>query len=133
MVCCPPNTSTGALLGSTPSYLPVFNKYYNESMNKMNVPFTPKFIKDRFWNYHEAWTIPTEKIIKMTTQIQKWVDTGLSMELIINPDITDIKKISDALLFGFENGLKGVYYSRTIQKNDNRNGKETSGCVSCAN
>lgn len=132
IVCNPPNTSTGALIGSTPSYLPVFNKYYNESMNKMNVPFTPKFIKDRFWNYHEAWTIPTEKIIKMTTQIQKWVDTGLSMELIINPDITDIKKISDALLFGFENGLKGVYYSRTIQKNDNHNSKE-SGCVSCAN
>lgn len=132
IVCNPPNTSTSALLGSSPSYLPVFNKYYNESMASMNVPFAPKFIKERFWNYQEGWTIPTEKIIKLTTQIQKWVDTGLSMELIINPDITDIKKISDALLESFGNGLKAVYYSRTIQKNNSDENKEV-GCVSCAN
>lgn len=131
MVCCPPNTSTSALLGSSPSYLPIFNKYYNESMNNVNVPFAPKFIKERFWNYHEGWTIPTEKIIRMTTQIQKWVDTGLSMELIINPEVTNIKNISDALLESFEKGLKTVYYSRTIQKN-NDSSKEV-GCVSCAN
>lgn len=125
--------NTSSLIGSSASYLPVFNKYYNESMASMNVPFAPKFIKDRFWNYHEGWTIPTEKIIRMTAQIQKWVDTGLSMELIINPEITDIKKISDALLESFGNGLKAVYYSRTIQKNNNSDETKEVGCVSCAN
>ncbi len=127
-----PNTSTSVLLGASASYLPVFSKFHYESMNKLSVPVTAKFIKSRFWYYNEGHSIPTEHIIKLTTRIQKWIDTGISMELIINPEITNIKKISDALIDGFEKGLKTVYYSRTLDMSKN-NEKGESGCVSCAN
>lgn len=131
-----PNSSTSVLLNSSASYLPVFNKFYFESMNKMNIPVAPKFIKNRFWFYNEGFTVPTEKIVKLTSKIQKWVDCGISMELIINPSLTNIKKISDSIIEGFNEGLKTVYYSRTIEIDENgnksENGKEI-GCVSCAN
>lgn len=131
-----PTSSTAVLLNSSASYLPVFNKFYFESMNKMNIPVAPKFIKNRFWFYNEGFTVPTEKIVKLTSKIQKWVDCGISMELIINPSLTNIKKISDSIIEGFDEGLKTVYYSRTIEIDENgnksENGKEI-GCVSCAN
>ncbi len=93
-----PNSSTSVLLNSSASYIPVFNKFYFESMNKMNIPVAPKFIKNRFWFYNEGFTVPTEKIVKLTSKIQKWVDCGISMELIINPSLTNIKKISDSII-----------------------------------
>jgi ribonucleoside-diphosphate reductase alpha chain len=134
-----PNTSTAVLMGASASYLPVFSRFNYETMSNMAVPVIPKFIKDRFWYYNESFTIPTEKIIKLTTRLQKWVDTGMSMELIINPEITDIKKISDALIKGFKEGLKTVYYSRTLdlsKKNSDDSDiddKPEVSCIGCAN
>ena len=122
--------NTAVLLGASASYLPVFNKFHSESFDKLNVPVTPEFIQSRFWYYNEGFTVPTEKIIQLTTKLQYWIDTGMSMELIINPDITDIKKISDAMLDGFANGLKTIYYSRTLDMN---NGDKKEICTSCAN
>jgi hypothetical protein len=61
------------------------------------------------------------------------------MELIINPEITDIKKISDALIKGFKEGLKTVYYSRTLdlsKKNSDDSDiddKPEVSCIGCAN
>lgn len=127
-----PNTSTSVLVGASASYLPIYSKFNYESMANLSVPIIPKFIKSRFWYYNESFTVPTENIIKGTTKIQKWIDTGISMELIINPEITSIKKISDALLEAFNEGLKTVYYSRTLDLS-NTNEKEEKGCVSCAN
>lgn len=130
-----PNTSTAVVMGASASYLPVFSRFNYETMSNMAVPIIPKFIKDRFWYYNESFTVPTEKIIKLTTRLQKWVDTGMSMELIINPEITDIKKISDALTEGFNNGLKTVYYSRTLDmtKKDDSDEKPEVSCIGCAN
>lgn len=130
LVALAPNTSTAVTMGASASYLPIFNKFYNESMDKLNVPVSPEFLKNRFWYYNEGFTVPTENIIRLTNKLQYWIDTGISMELIINPELTNIKKISDALLECFSQNLKTVYYSRTIDLTSST--KEVS-CVSCAN
>ena len=69
--------NTSIVVDSSASFLPVFNKFSYESMNKMNIPVAPKFIKNRFWFYNEGFTVPTEKIVKLTSKIQKWVDCCL--------------------------------------------------------
>lgn len=128
--------NTSIVVDSSASFLPVFNKFSYESMNKMNIPVAPKFIKNRFWNYNEAYTIPTEKIVKLTSKIQYYIDCSISMELIINPDITNIKNISNSIIDGFDNGLKAVYYSRTVQIQEDGSKSvdgKTISCASCAN
>ena len=120
-----PNTSTSLLCGASASYLPVFNKFSYETLDGMNVPVIPKHLKDRFWYYKEVTNIFTKDIIDLTSKISKWIDTGISMELVIT-EKDNIKDISNSILDGFENDLKAVYYSRSLSKVD-------SGCSTCAN
>lgn len=122
-----PNTSSSLLCASSASYLPIFSKFSYETLDKMNVPVVPKFLSERFWYYKEYTNIPVKTIIELTNKLHKWVDTGLSLETIISPEKDSIKEISDALLDGFSDNLKALYYSRTIDK------QYSSGCSSCAN
>ena len=121
-----PNTSSSLLCASSASYLPIFSKFSYETLDKMNVPVVPKFLSERFWYYKEYTNIPVKTIIELTNKLHKWVDTGLSLETIISPEKDSIKDISDALLEGFSDNLKALYYSRTIDRS-------SVSCVSCAN
>ena len=121
-----PNTSSSLLCASSASYLPIFSKFSYETLDKMNVPIVPKFLSERFWYYKEYTNIPVKTIIELTNKLHKWVDTGLSMEVVISPEKDNIKDISDALLNGFSDNLKALYYSRTLDRS-------SVSCVSCAN
>ena len=127
-----PNTSTSLLCGSSASYLPVFNKFNYETLADMNVPVVPKYLKDRFWYYKESINIPVKDIINLTNQVTKWVDTGISMELVITPQKDNIKDISQSLISSFNSNLKTVYYNRTIDLEAGAKDGH-SYCVSCAN
>ena len=122
-----PNTSSSLLCASSASYLPIFSKFSYETLDKMNVPVVPKFLSERFWYYKEYTSMSAKVIIELTNKLHKWVDTGLSMEVVISQEKDNIKDISDALLNGFSDNLKALYYSRTIDK------QSSSGCSSCAN
>ena len=121
-----PNTSSSLLCASSASYLPIFSKFSYETLDKMNVPTVPKFLSERFWYYKEYTNIPVKTIIELTNKLHKWVDTGLSLETIISPEKDNIKDISGALLNGFSENLKALYYSRTLDRS-------SVSCVSCAN
>ena len=127
-----PNTSTSLLCGSSASYLPVFNKFNYETLADMNVPVVPKYLKERFWYYKESINIPVKDIINLTNQVTKWVDTGISCELVITPQKDNIKDISSSLISSFNSNLKTLYYNRTIDlEAGTKDGH--SYCVSCAN
>lgn len=128
-----PNTSTGILQFASASYLPVFSKFYYDSMAKMNTPFAPRYLKERFWYYNEAWTIDPRNIMELTTRMQKWVDAGMSMEMVVNIELFgDIGNFSKKARECFKRGMKAIYYGRFINPNSNtKNDKQT--CVSCAN
>lgn len=124
-----PNTSSGLVQGVTASYLPAHSKNNTQKLSGLIVPVLPKFIKERYWFYKTKFQYRTEDIIKFTRRIQRWVDTGISMELTINPDMSpSIKGISDEIVDGFlSKELKAVYYSLTID------GKDGYKCESCSN
>ena len=128
-----PNTSSGLVQGVTPSYLPAYNKFNTQKLGDMIVPVLPKFIKKRFWYYKTKFQYKPSDIIKFTIRIQRWVDTGISMEVNINTALTNIKEISDAILDGFKSKeLKAVYYSLTINPDKDEN-KQATICYDCAN
>ncbi len=137
-----PNTSSSLVQGCTASILPVYSKFFYDKWAKGTVPIAPPFIKDSFWFYHENKTLDQKLVIKAVATIQKWIDTGISMELLFNlnqgvyfPDepgrALKAKDIFETLLMAWQEGCKAVYYIRTVQKDDFK--ESSDGCVACAN
>ena len=137
-----PNTSSSLVQGCTASVLPVYSKFFYDKWAKGTVPIAPPFIKDAFWFYHENKTLDQKLVIKAVATIQKWIDTGISMELLFNinqgvyfPDepsrAIKAKDIFEILLMAWQEGCKAVYYIRTVQKDDFK--ESNDDCVACAN
>lgn len=123
-----PNTSSGIVMNATASYLPPHNKFNYQTLADLSVPIIPRYLKERHWYYKGKFQYGAHELIKATRSVQRWIDTGVSMEVLINPALTDIKQVSDMILEGFETEeLKAVYYSLTID------GTKESGCTDCAN
>lgn len=130
-----PNTSSSLVHGCTASILPTYSRFFYDKSVK---PIAPPYINDYFWYYQENRTMPQSAVIKMTSSIQKWIDTGISMELLFNLNEgiywaeEPTRKINAGdifkdLIFAWESGCKAVYYVRSVQKDDYKD------CTSCAN
>ena len=122
-----PNTSTGILMKATASYLPAHSKFNYQTLASMSVPILPRYLKTRYWYYKTKAQYPATAIIAATRRLQRWTDTGISMEILINPELNTIKEISEAILDGFKaKELKAVYYSLAVDM-------KKDGCTDCAN
>ena len=117
-----PNTSTGLAMGVSASYLPIVVRDGTQELADMVVPILPVFIKERFWYYKERITYSAIDIVKYTRKFQYFIDTGVSMELNLNPDNTHIDTLSKEFLDGFRTKeLKAIYYNKT------------TACTTCGN
>ncbi|HIK30252.1 MAG TPA: ribonucleoside-diphosphate reductase subunit alpha [Oscillatoriales cyanobacterium M59_W2019_021] len=136
-----PNTSSSLVQGCTASILPVYSRFFYDKWAKGTVPIAPPFIKECFWFYPENKTIDQKIVIKAVATMQKWIDTGISMELLFNlnqgvyfPDEPDrflkAKDIFETLVLAWQEGCKAIYYIRTVQKD---NFKDADTCTACAN
>jgi ribonucleoside-diphosphate reductase alpha chain len=125
-----PNTSTSLLMGSTASILPVFSKFFIDKASNGSVPVCPPFLSsDTFWYYQENKNIDQQIIIETVSQIQKWTDQGISMELYLNLNNgIRAKDIYNLYMSAWKKKCKTVYYVRSIALKAN-----DESCVSCAN
>ena len=137
-----PNTSSSLVQGCSASVLPVYSRFFYDKWAKGTVPIAPPFISSAFWYYQENKTLEQKKVVEAIATIQQWIDTGISMELIFNlnqgiyfPDEPErfikAKDILETLIMAWKKGCKAVYYIRTVQKDNFKEG--TDGCVACAN
>ncbi|MEK7432414.1 MAG: ribonucleoside-diphosphate reductase subunit alpha [Cyanobacteriota bacterium] len=125
-----PNTSTSLLMGATASVLPIFNKFFIDKASKGSVPVCPPFMsQETFWYYQENKNLDQNLIINMISEIQRWTDQGISMELYLNLNLDlKAKDIYDLYMNAWKKECKTVYYIRSIAL------KTTDeGCISCAN
>lgn len=121
-----PNTSTAPLQGCTASVLPPFSRFNDEKNSKGSVTVAPPYVEERFWHYEENKSLNQQVVVDMVAAIQKWVDTGISMELVFDPNKgVEAKNVYEILLSAWEQRVKAIYYIRTIQKD-----KEV--CDACA-
>ncbi len=127
-----PNTSSSIVQGCTASVLPIFSKYYIDNNSNGTVPIVPPFIKDKLWHYQESKHIDQKIVVDIVSRLQRYVDTGISMELLfnLNKNIT-AKDIYDTHMDAWKKGCKAIYYTRSIQKNSNIASKKDE-CISCA-
>jgi ribonucleoside-diphosphate reductase alpha chain len=74
-----------------------------------------------------------KEVVDVIATIQKWVDSGISMELLFNLNLgIRAKDIYETFLYAWEKGIKTVYYVRTVQK-DSQSALKKEECVACAN
>ncbi len=126
-----PNTSSSLIQGCTASVLPVYSKFFVETHGKGSIPNCPPFIRDKFWFYQENRNISQETVIDIMSHISKWIDTGISIELMYNLNRNiRAKDIYNTIMSAWKKDIKTLYYTRTIQKDGSS--LEKSECVSCA-
>ncbi len=129
-----PNTSSGLLQGATPGVLPPFSRFYIDKNQKQAVPICPPFIKERFWFYRESKYMDQREVVEIIAAIQKWIDSGISMELLFNLNLgIKAKDIYETVLLAWERGIKTIYYVRTIQKDSQSEINKKEECIACAN
>ena len=126
-----PNTSTSLLCGVSASILPIFKKFFIDKASNGAVPIAPPLLSlETFWKYKENQHIDQQNVINIVSEIQKWVDQGISMELVLNLNLgVTAKQIYEMYMNAWKKKCKTVYYVRSITVDANKEG----GCVSCAN
>ena len=138
-----PNTSSSLVQGCTASILPAYARMYEEKWSKGMMYNSPPLVDERPLAYEENIHTDQKHIIELVKLLQFWIDTGISMELVFNPNTeayydnekgeyyqADPKHVYDRLVSSFD-GIKAVYYQRFVSHGES--GKAESSCLSCAN
>jgi ribonucleoside-diphosphate reductase alpha chain len=127
-----PNTSSSLLQGCTASILPTYSKFYIDKNSRGAMPICPPFLKDKFWYYVEYKNVNQRDVVEVVSRIQKWVDQGISFEMLFNLNLgITAKDMFDSIMDAWKKRCKTIYYIRTIQKDGSSIDKRE--CVSCAN
>lgn len=130
-----PNTSSSLVQGCTASVLPPRSLLFWQTWSKGNVPVVPPMAQEKQWFYSTGLRTHPKNVIEMTSVIQQWIDTGISMELLWNfndhtyPGVESANAVDmfRSIVTAWESGCKAMYYIRLVQKSH-----ETQECESCA-
>lgn len=129
-----PNTSTSIYMDSSASVLPVFDAFFSEDNKNGKLVVVAKFLKDNPLGYGKTFPKHTAtEIIDVVAELQKFIDTGCSMELIFDQrkENFNAKELYDAIHYAHSKGIKAIYYIRTLKKNAEISVKEEN-CSACA-
>lgn len=131
-----PNTSTSIYMDSSASVLPVYDSFFKEDNKNGSIPVAAKFLKDNPIGYGKTFAKHNaNEIIDVVSELQKFIDTGCSMELIFDQRKEDFKAkdLYDAIHYAHQKGIKAIYYIRTIKANATIDASRTEAdCVACA-
>jgi ribonucleoside-diphosphate reductase alpha chain len=126
-----PTTSTSISQDASASVLPIYSAFFSEDNKTGSVKVAAKYLKDNPIGYGKTQVkFSAKEIIDACAAMQKFTDTGISMELIFDQNKPDFKAkdLYDAIHYAHKQGLKAIYYIRSVKQ------KEQAGedCVACA-
>jgi len=131
-----PNTSTSIYMDSSASVLPIYDAFFSEDNKNGKLVVVAKFLKENPLGYGKTFSKHSAtEIIDVVAELQKFIDTGCSMELIFDQrkENFNAKELYDAIHYAWEQGIKAIYYIRTIKKNASVDVvKAEADCVACA-
>jgi len=132
-----PNTSTSIYMDSSASVLPVYDAFFSEDNKNGKLVVVAKYLKDNPLAYGKTFPKHTAtEIIDVVSELQKFIDTGCSMELIFDQrkENFNAKELYDAIHYAHKKGIKAIYYIRAIKKNAKVDEpmKAEENCVACA-
>lgn len=122
-----PNTSTAGIVGTTAALLPIYKKYFVETnLASPTIRIAPKLNAKNFWLYKEYTNMDMNDVIDMISVIYKWIDQSISFEWMIDPARVTPKDLSDYYMKSWSQGIKTVYYVRSLSL------EAKESCVSCS-
>jgi ribonucleoside-diphosphate reductase alpha chain len=132
-----PNTSTSIYMDSSASVLPVYESFFTEDNKNGKLVVVAKYLKENPIGYGKTFPKHTAKeIIDVVSELQKFIDTGCSMELIFDQRKEDFnaRDLYDAIHYAHEKGIKAIYYIRAIKNNATVDSvvKAEENCAACA-
>jgi ribonucleoside-diphosphate reductase alpha chain len=131
-----PNTSTSIYMDSSASILPVYDSFFSEDNKNGKLVVVAKFLKDNPIGYGKTFPKHTAtEIIDVVAELQKFIDTGCSMELIFDQrkESFNAKELYDAIHYAHKKGIKAIYYIRAIKNNATVDSiTKEEDCASCA-
>lgn len=128
-----PNTSTSIYMDSSASTLPLFSPFFSEDNKNGSMKVSAKYLDKNPLGYGKTLTkFKAKEIIDFTAEIQKHVDTGISMELLFDQQQPDFKAkdLYDAIHYAHSKKIKTIYYIRGLKKNAEIN--QEADCIACA-
>lgn len=129
------NTSTSIYMDSSASVLPVYDSFFKEDNKNGSIPVAAKFLKENPIGYGKTFPKHTAKeIIDVVSELQKFIDTGCSMELIFDQrkEGFKAKDLYEAIHYAHSKGIKAIYYIRSIKNNTELENRPEADCVACA-
>jgi ribonucleoside-diphosphate reductase alpha chain len=129
-----PTTSTAIYQDASASVLPVYDAFFTDDNSSGSLITTARYLDINPLCYGKNFAKHTAiEIIDAVSESQKFIDTGVSMELIFDqnrPEFT-AKDLYDAIHYAHSKGIKAIYYIRSIKKNATLEAREVA-CESCA-
>jgi ribonucleoside-diphosphate reductase alpha chain len=128
-----PTTSTSIYQDASASVLPIFDAFFSDDNKNGSLKVAAKFLKDNPLSYSRDFSkFIASEIIDVISELQKYTDTGISMELIFdhNREGFNAKDLFDAIHYAHQKKIKAIYYIRNIKNNAILEHKED--CAGCA-
>lgn len=126
-----PTTSTSISQDASASVLPIYSAFFSEDNKSGSVPVSAKYLKNNPLGYGKTQSkFSVKEIIDIVAEMQKFTDTGISMEWLLDQNKPDFKAkdLYDAIHYAHEKELKSIYYVRSIKQKE----QSDEDCVACA-
>jgi ribonucleoside-diphosphate reductase alpha chain len=133
-----PNTSTSVFMDAAAGIPPVYSAFFREDNDNGKYPISCMHLKENPLSYSMSFsTYDQSALTAVTGAMQKFVDTGISAEYLLdqNKENFSAKSLYNILTSSWKNGCKAIYYIRSIKKGESVNdllGIKEEGCASCA-
>jgi ribonucleoside-diphosphate reductase alpha chain len=126
-----PTTSTSISQDASASVLPIYSPFFSEDNKTGSIKVAARYLKDNPLGYGKTQIkFSAKEIIDACAVMQKFIDTGISMELIFDQNKPDFKAkdLYDAIHHAHKQGLKAIYYIRSVKQKE----QSDEGCVACS-
>lgn len=126
--------NTSVYQDASASILPVYSAFFSEDNKNGSLLVSAKYLALNPIAYGKTFAKHTAtEIIDVAAAAQKFIDTGISMELIFdqNRENFTAKELYDAVHYAHQKQVKTIYYIRTIKKNSTLETKEEA-CAACS-
>jgi ribonucleoside-diphosphate reductase alpha chain len=135
---CPPNTSTSILAGVSAGVMPAYNLVQIEDQQSGTfVHLVPLYKYPLLYDVYTRFSSldDFDSLTDVIARIQRWIDAGISFEVVVNHNYFDTPQKLTALYlsllaFARRKGIKAIYYFRHILKDKTTDKPEV--CESCA-
>lgn len=129
-----PNTSTSLFMMASAGFMPHYAEYFYEDNKDGKTPVSSMYGKDNPIFYaNSVGYFKQHELTKAVGAGQKFVDTGISAEYVLDRNIHEVtaKDVSMLVKEAWKNGTKAVYYLRTIKVGEQLV-KTDESCSSCS-